>query len=135
MVDEGGHNSMVLCKLVKKICNVSASCAVDDVLGKMLETMCNCMLIRGDDYPNLAKFLEATKQRLDVLKQTGFDIAGESIRDSCMNEIKSRGQDITALHRIINQWESAPKDGTADELINEGKDALNSVIMARIYSR
>ena len=62
IIKNEGYNVMTLHKLVKKICNGSSAVMVNDVLGNILESMYNCMLIRGDDYPTLAKYLEATKQ-------------------------------------------------------------------------
>ena len=136
MVENGGCNATMLHKLVKKIFNGSASCtAADDVLGNILESLHNCALTRGDYCPNLAKCLEAAKQRMDALKQAGFDIAGDSLRDSHMAEMESRDQDMTALHRHLNSWKTAPKGGTTDDAIKDGKEALTDAIMARVCAR
>ena len=125
MVEDGGCNVVILHKLVRKICNGSAAVMVDDVLGNMLEAMCNYMHIRGDDFPILSKYLESTKQRIEVLKESGFDIASAGIRDLCMKELESREQDSTVLHRTLHQWSLASQDGTADDAIRKGKDTLN----------
>jgi len=61
MVEDGGYNVMILHKLVRKICNGSATVVVDDVTGNMLKAMYNFMLIKGDNYLTLAKYLEASK--------------------------------------------------------------------------
>ena len=61
IIDEDSYNVIVLHKLVKKIYNSSASIIVDYVLGNILEALRNFLLIKGNKYPSLAKYLEAAK--------------------------------------------------------------------------
>ena len=52
---------------------------------------------------SLSKYLKSFEHHFNVLKQSGFEIATEDLRDSFMNELDSRGQDLTTLHRILDQ--------------------------------
>ena len=77
-------------ELVKKNCNGSASVVANDVIGNLMESLYNYMLIKGDDYQTLPKYLEATEHRYEVLKETGFSLASESLRDAYMEEEQRR---------------------------------------------
>ena len=89
---------IVLCRLVKKIYNGSSYVVVNNVLGNVLEAMHNFMLIKGDKYLSMLKYLEAVKQRFNILKELGFNIASEGLRDVCIAEIKSRGNMSSDLY-------------------------------------
>ena len=97
------YNAITLYKSVKKLCNRSATVMTDDVLGNMVEVVYNLLLIKGDEYQTLSKYLEATKQCLEVLKGSGFNMATNTLRDLYMGELASRNQDSTALYRSLNQ--------------------------------
>ena len=47
--------------------------------------------IRGDDYSELTTYLEELHA---VLKEALFDIANETLRDACVDELRNREQDI-----------------------------------------
>ena len=98
MVEEDGYDVIVLYRLVKKICNWSSYVVVNDVLNNVLEAMHNFMLVKGDEYLSLPKYLEAAKQRFDVLKESDFDMASEGLRDVYMAEMKSRGNIASDLY-------------------------------------
>ena len=49
---------MKLHQLVRKNCNGSTYMVVDDVIGNFLEVMYNVLLIRGDNFKSLPKYLE-----------------------------------------------------------------------------
>ena len=59
--------------LVTNIHKGSTHVVVDDALCKMLESLNNAYLIRGNDYITLPKHLEASHHRFKVLKEAGFD--------------------------------------------------------------
>ena len=64
---------------------------VDDVLGSLIESLFNVMLIRCDDFKSLPKHLEASEHRHDVLDHVVFEIASPKLRDSHMEELANRG--------------------------------------------
>ena len=57
MVKAKRYCSMKLLDLVKKICNGSTYVIVDDVVGNLIESLYNVMLIRGDDFNSLPRYL------------------------------------------------------------------------------
>ena len=75
---------MKSCKLVKKNCNGSTRVVVEYVLGNMMDSLHNMMLVKGDEYEEFPKHLETFKHHFDVLKKSGLDIASEELRDRCM---------------------------------------------------
>ena len=44
-----------LLDLVRKMCNGSTCVIVDDVIGNLIESLCNVVLIRGDDFKSLPR--------------------------------------------------------------------------------
>ena len=80
---------MTLHKLVKKICNGSTSTVEEDALGKIMEFPHNFLLVRGNDYESLPKYLKAVNHRCSMLKESGFDLATDNLRDDFMAELLS----------------------------------------------
>ena len=101
MVKSKRHCVMKLLGLVRKICNVSACVIVDDVLGSLIESLFNVLMIRGDDFKSLPKNLEASEHRHDVLDDAGFAIASPKFRDSHMEELVNRGQELTKTYLAL----------------------------------
>ena len=52
-------NTIILRKLIQKICNGSTCIIVEDVIGNAMECMYAVMLLKGDDFDSLPKYLEA----------------------------------------------------------------------------
>ena len=94
---------------------------VEDVVGNMLESLCNVFLIRGDDYSTLPKYHEAAQHRFEVLEEAGFDMTSPKFRDDCMNELKDRGQRSVNTHQAMQLWRDAPNDGTKEDDMLAGK--------------
>ena len=124
--------AMKLWELVKKCCNGSTCVVVDDVIGNLLETMCNTLLIRGDNFASLPKYLKATEQRHKMLTETGFEVASEKLHDNFMAELVNRGQEEGKLHLKLKGWKDALLDGSMVDMINAGKKALTDVVRARM---
>ena len=80
---------------------------MDDVVGNLLETMYDAMLIRGDDYPSLPKYLEASAHRNDVLEEAGFGVANPKFRDAFMRELMDRRQGTSKLYLALKGWKEA----------------------------
>ena len=85
-------NVMKLCELVKKNCNGSAVVVVDDVIGNLIEGLCNFVLMRGEEYDALPRYLQAFEHKYEVLKGAGFNMANAVARDLHMDELVSRDQ-------------------------------------------
>ena len=94
----------------------------------MIEAMYSYLFIKGDEYNLLSEYLEYLEQRYDVLKELWFNIASTKLRDAYLLELESRGQDATTLYRVLYQWKSTSTDGSADKIIQKGKDILTEAI-------
>ena len=70
---------MMLHELIRKICSRSMSEIGEDALENLIE-----------DYESLPKFLEVLRHRHTMLKESGFDLATESLRISCITELLGR---------------------------------------------
>ena len=79
---------MKLRALVKKTSNGLISVEVDDAVGRMLQSLFNVLIIRGDDRITLPKYHEETQHRFEVLEEAGFDISSPKVRDVYINELK-----------------------------------------------
>ena len=86
---------MKLHMLVKKTCNGSTCVVAYDVVGNMLESMCNVFLIRGDYYSTLPNYHETTQHRFCELEEALFYIACLKFRDAYANELKDRGKSLS----------------------------------------
>ena len=51
------------------------------------------MLINGNGFEGLPKFLEASEHRFQVLKEIGFNMTTAELRDARMADLTSRGKD------------------------------------------
>ena len=60
---------MVLNQLNDKICRGTTSSIVEVVMGSIEEASNNFILIKGDDFTSLSKYLESSEQHFDVLKE------------------------------------------------------------------
>lgn len=74
-------NAMTLYSLIKKIYNGSTLVIVEDMIDNVLEVLYNFVLIRGEEYDSLAKYLEASEHRFSLLQQVGLDLATETLWD------------------------------------------------------
>ena len=70
--------AMKLLGLVQKIMNGSTYVVVDDAVGSLVESLHNVLLIRGDDFDSLPKYLEASEHRHAALDGDGFEVASQS---------------------------------------------------------
>ena len=99
-------NAMKLCGLIRKIFNGSTSMIVEDVAGNMVEDLHNFALVRGEEFHSLHKCLESSKNRFELLNQTGFELATEALRDDFMKELLNRGHGKSVLCMQHQLWES-----------------------------
>ena len=84
---------------------------------------------------SLHKHLEASEHRFSSLKQTGFELTTEALRDDCMKELLNRGQDKSVACMKLQLWESAWDDDAGKVNVKKGKDALTQAVRARAYAR
>ena len=56
-------NVIILHRLARKICNSLTSVVEEDVLGNLIEYLYSLMMVRGEDYESLPKYLEVLKHR------------------------------------------------------------------------
>ena len=83
---------------MKRICNDSTTALVEDALGDVVEPICDFFCMRGDCFEPLPKNLEVPEQKNSLLKETGFELASETIRDDFLMELKGRRQNHSTLH-------------------------------------
>ena len=62
---------------------------VEDVVGNLVEAMCIMLFLKGDYYPCLPKYLDASDQKYEVLEGTCFGIANIRFRDAYLGELES----------------------------------------------
>ena len=129
---EHRYDAMVLFQLIKIICNGSINVIVEDALGNIVEALHNFTLIRGEEHNALPKCMEASHHAFESLKMVNFDMKTSGMRDSYVDELRSRKQDCSALHENLKAWSEA---GTSDEeklVITTGRCALTEAFRARI---
>ena len=71
---------------------------IRDILGNWLESLYLVLLIRGNDYNSLSKYLEVSKYRFEVLKEAKFDVASKDLHDRYMEELDNQGQLLSNLY-------------------------------------
>ena len=143
MVKSKRYCAMKLLNLVKKIYNGSTYVIVGDAVGNLIESLYNVMLIRGDDFKSLPKCLEASEHRHSALVGAGFDIVNPKFRDSYMEELVNRGQDLSKACLALKGWKEAEdgrvkqeaEDRKMDREIAAGKKVLTDVFRARLCIR
>ena len=89
---------MVLFQLVRKICNGSASTAVDDMACTAVELLYSFLLLCGKTYDFLPKCMKSSEDWCSALKENGFRFSTDGVRDGCMSEFISRNQQHAAVH-------------------------------------
>ena len=55
-------------------------------------------------YPLLLKYLQAFKHCHEVLKEAGFDMANNNLRDLYMEELIQRKQADSLVHKTLLGW-------------------------------
>ena len=83
---------MTLCQLIRKICNRLTSVVSSDVLGNLMESLHNLLMTREKDSELLLKCVQIPKHRHSILKESGFDLATNSLRGACVAELLSQEQ-------------------------------------------
>ena len=86
MISNNLFSTITLFKLVRKICNESTFVLVEDVIGNAVEAMHSVMILRGEDYPYLPKYLEAATQKHKCFLQARCRFATEQLRDAYLEE-------------------------------------------------
>jgi len=99
MVSKKRYNTMILYRLIRKIYNRSTSVVSKDILGNLVESLYNLLMTRGEDYESFIEYFEMLKHRYNILKELGFGLAMESLRDTCMTKLLSCGQSKSQLYR------------------------------------
>ena len=68
MISSKIFNAMELHGLIRKIYNGSDSVITEDVVGNIIEALCNFSLIRGEKCDKFYKHLEASEHIFELLK-------------------------------------------------------------------
>ena len=123
MVKDKQCCAMKLLGLVQKIMNESTYEVVDDAVGSLVESLHNVLLIRGDDFDSLPKYLEASEYRHAALDGDGFEAASPKFCDACMEELVNCGQELGRTYLALKGWKEALDDDTVDREIAAGKKA------------
>ena len=63
MIKDNFFSAISLCKLVHKICNESTFVVVENVIRNAVESVYSVILLKGEDFQSLPKYLEATTQK------------------------------------------------------------------------
>ena len=98
MVASNRFNMLILYKLVKKNYNSSTIVVVDDVVDNFIESLYNYILIKDNDFESLPKYLEASEYWFQILKEIGFSIATDSLRNSYIVEMLSYSQEDSEVY-------------------------------------
>jgi len=101
MTSNKSFSAMKLYKMMRKICNGSVSMIGEDMLGNLMESLYNFLLIRGNDYNYLPKYLKVVEHRYNVLKELEFDLATDNLRDNFMAELMNQGQLKSQLYERL----------------------------------
>ena len=99
MIKDNLFNTITLHKLVLKICNRSTFVVVEDVIGNALESIYLVMLLKGENFPSLSKYLEATIQRYKCFEQAGCEFATDQIRDTYLEALLSCREDDSLVFK------------------------------------
>ena len=92
-------SAITLYKLIHKICNGSTFVVVEDVIGNAVESLYSVILLKGEDFLSLPKYLEATTQKYKCFEQVGCKFATERIRDAYLEELLNRGENIILIFK------------------------------------
>ena len=92
MVMKKRYYAYKLYQLVRKNCNGSTYIVVDNTIRSFLESMCNVLLIREDDFKSLLKYLKKAAHRIKVLDEAGFKVAKPKFHYAVIEELENRDQ-------------------------------------------
>ena len=126
---------MKLLILIKKICNGSTYAVNEDIVGKFLELLYSALLVRGNDFSSLLKYIEASEHRYCILEEARFGVANPKFRDAQMKELEDYRQYTSKLYIDLNGQKVAKPDSTRDDIIEARKKALTDVFRVRLYAR
>ena len=90
---------IVLYKLIEKLCNRSKAIVDGDIMGNLIESLYNFLLIGDDNYDCLVDYHEASEHRYRVLKNTGFDFVEDSLRNAYITELLSHKKSKLVLYK------------------------------------
>jgi len=133
MVSQERFDSKTLHRLIRKICNGSTSVVGEDVLGNLMESLYSFLMIRGDDYDSLPKYLEVLEHRYCIPKESVFDVVTDSLRDAYLDELLKRGQSKSQLDRHLLSWKEVSRDGSDGLIVEIGKEVLMKAFKARVF--
>ena len=64
---------------------------VDNLIRNFLEAMYNALLIRGDDFKSLLKYLKGAVHRIKILDEVEFEVANPKFCDAIIGELENQG--------------------------------------------
>ena len=103
MVKSNWYKAIKLYKLVQKNYNGSTSIVVEDVLGNIVESLYNLVLIRRDNYTSLLIYLEVSKYRTEVLEELGFNIVGSELWNKYINKLDNHSLTSRDIYRKFEE--------------------------------
>ena len=116
--------------MIKKIYNGSTTTLVDDALGNAAEALCSYSHLRGDDYANLSKHMEASEQRFNVMKEVGVSFVNVKMRDGHVEELVRRCQQHSGMCLKLKDWKGATAEGVE---VKEVREALDEALRSRVH--
>jgi len=132
IISQRRYNSMMLYRFIQRICNGSTSVIGEDVIGNMMESLYNFLMVRGEDYESVPKYFEVVNHRYTILKESGFDLATDSLRDTLIVELSNRGQSESHFYKRLTAWRNASRDKLDDTDIAVDKEALMQAFRSRV---
>ena len=93
--------AMKLLSLVQEIHIGSTYEVVDDAVGNLIESLCNALLIQGNNFKLLPKHLEASKHRHNALDRARFKIANVKLYGLYTKELVSQKYDLSIAHLTL----------------------------------
>ena len=105
------------------------------MLGNFVEALCDFVLIRGEEHYALPKCMEVSQNRYEVLKMVGFEMATKELRDTYMQELRSREQDRTTIYARLLAWSNETNEAKEKYVKDTVHKALTDAFRARIYMK
>ena len=105
------------------------------MLGNLVEASCNFALIRGDEHDVLLRCVKASQHRFELLTLVGSGMVTAELRNNCMEEPRSRGQDGSLLYQKLWSWSNAGDDVKERLIIEVSRVALIEAFRARMHMK
>ena len=71
------------------------------MISNLVESIYNFILVRGEEYNSLPKYLEAFDYKTEVLAGTRFNLANDQLRDLYMNKLVNHRQTDSITYKVL----------------------------------